>query len=56
MLYGTQGRRKAKENDRASLISHNIRCESRGYKDVYCNLLKNGGLEGKGLRESNGRG
>jgi hypothetical protein len=28
-------RRKRKESDRASVISHNIRCESRGYKDVY---------------------
>jgi hypothetical protein len=28
-------REKAKENGRASIILHNIRCESRGYKDVY---------------------
>jgi hypothetical protein len=28
-------RGKGKENDRASVISHNIRCEGRGYKDVY---------------------
>jgi hypothetical protein len=28
-------RGKGKENDRASVISHHIRCESRGYKDVY---------------------
>jgi hypothetical protein len=28
-------RRKGKDNDRASVISHNIRCEGRGYKDVY---------------------
>jgi hypothetical protein len=28
-------RRKGKENDRASAILHNIRCEGRGYKDVY---------------------
>jgi hypothetical protein len=29
------GKDKGKENDRASAISHNIRCEGRGYKDVY---------------------
>jgi hypothetical protein len=28
-------RRKGKETDRASVISHNIRCKCRGYKDVY---------------------
>jgi hypothetical protein len=28
-------REKGKENDRASVISYNIRCEGRGYKDVY---------------------
>jgi hypothetical protein len=28
-------REKRKENDRVSVISHNIRCEGRGYKDVY---------------------
>jgi hypothetical protein len=28
-------RGKRKENDRTSIISHNIRCEGRGYKDVY---------------------
>jgi hypothetical protein len=28
-------REKGKENDRASVISYNIRCESRGYKDIY---------------------
>jgi hypothetical protein len=28
-------RRKGKQNDRASVILHNIRCEGRGYKDVY---------------------
>jgi hypothetical protein len=28
-------RRKEKENDRASVISHTVRCESRRYKDVY---------------------
>jgi hypothetical protein len=27
-------REKGKENDRTPVISHNIRCESRGYKDV----------------------
>jgi hypothetical protein len=26
---------KGKENDRASVISHTIRCEGRRYKDVY---------------------
>jgi hypothetical protein len=26
---------KRKENDRASVTSHAIRCECRGYKDVY---------------------
>jgi hypothetical protein len=33
MELGERG--KVKENDRASVISHNIRCEGRGYKDVY---------------------
>jgi hypothetical protein len=28
-------REKGKENDRASVISHSIRCDSRGYKDVF---------------------
>jgi hypothetical protein len=28
-------REKGKENDRASVTSHNIRCEGRGYKNVY---------------------
>jgi hypothetical protein len=28
-------RGKGKENDRASAILHNIRCEGRGYKDVH---------------------
>jgi hypothetical protein len=28
-------RRKGKENDRVLIISHNIRCEGRGYKDVF---------------------
>jgi hypothetical protein len=28
-------RRKEKENDRASVILHTIRCASRRYKDVY---------------------
>jgi hypothetical protein len=28
-------REKGKENGRPSVISQNIRCESRGYKDVY---------------------
>jgi hypothetical protein len=26
---------KAKENDRASLIQHTMRCEDRGYRHVY---------------------
>jgi hypothetical protein len=26
---------KGKENDRASIISHNIRCEGTEYKEVY---------------------
>jgi hypothetical protein len=28
-------REKGKENNRASVILHNIRCEGRGLKDVY---------------------
>jgi hypothetical protein len=28
-------REKGKENDRTSVISHSIRCEGRGYKDVH---------------------
>jgi hypothetical protein len=28
-------RGKEKENDRASVISHTIRCEGREYKNVY---------------------
>jgi hypothetical protein len=28
-------RGKGKENDRASVISHNIRCKGTEYKDVY---------------------
>jgi hypothetical protein len=28
-------RGKGKENNRASVISHNIRCEGRGYKNVH---------------------
>jgi hypothetical protein len=28
-------RRKGKENDRASVMSYTIRCEGRGYEDVY---------------------
>jgi hypothetical protein len=35
LLYGTWERGKEKENDRASVILHKIRCEGRGYKDVY---------------------
>jgi hypothetical protein len=33
MELGEGGREK--ENDRASVILHKIRCESRGHKDVY---------------------
>jgi hypothetical protein len=33
MELGERG--KGKENDRVSVILYNIRCESRGYKDVY---------------------
>jgi hypothetical protein len=36
-------RRKGKENNRASVISHSIRYEGRGYKDVYGKLIKVGG-------------
>jgi hypothetical protein len=35
LLYGTRGKRKGKENDRASIMLHDIRSEGRGYKDVY---------------------
>jgi hypothetical protein len=37
LLYGTQGKKERKKrlNDRASVILHTIRCEGRGYKDVY---------------------
>jgi hypothetical protein len=28
-------RGKGKENDRTSIISYNIRCEGKEYKDVY---------------------
>jgi hypothetical protein len=28
-------REKGKENDRAVVISHIIRCEGKGYEDVY---------------------
>jgi hypothetical protein len=28
-------RGKGKENNRASVIPHTIKCEGRGYKDVY---------------------
>jgi hypothetical protein len=33
MQFGERG--KGKENDRVSVISYNIRCECRGYKDEY---------------------
>jgi hypothetical protein len=41
MELGDRG--EGKENDRASVISHNIRCEGCVVKDV-----KNGGWEEKG--------
>jgi hypothetical protein len=44
----TLERGKGKENDRASVISHTIRCKGRGYKNVYWKLLKNRGMEVKG--------
>jgi hypothetical protein len=34
LLYGTQGKREKKRNDKASVISPNIRCEGRGYKEI----------------------
>jgi hypothetical protein len=33
MGLGEKG--KGKEKDRASVISHNIRCVGKGYKDAY---------------------
>jgi hypothetical protein len=33
MELGERG--KGKENDRASVVSHTIRCKGREYKDVY---------------------
>jgi hypothetical protein len=42
------GKEEGKENDRASVILPNIRCEGRGYKDVRWKLLKTGGGEIKG--------
>jgi hypothetical protein len=33
MELGERG--KEKENDKASLVAHNIICEGRGYKNVY---------------------
>jgi hypothetical protein len=35
LLYGTREREEGKENGRASVISHTIRCEGRRYKGVY---------------------
>jgi hypothetical protein len=35
LLYGIWGKKETKENNRASVKSHNIRCEGRGYMDVY---------------------
>jgi hypothetical protein len=34
LLYGTWGRGKGKEKDRAPVTLHNIRCEGRRYKNV----------------------
>jgi hypothetical protein len=34
LLYGTWGKRERKR-DRASVVSHSIRYEGRGYKDMY---------------------
>jgi hypothetical protein len=48
-------RAKGKENDSPSVISHNKRCESRGYDNVYRKLLKTG-VGGKGEREINRKG
>jgi hypothetical protein len=52
---GLRERGKGKENDRASVILHNIRYEGRGNKDLYWKLLKKQGVGGKGVRESNQR-
>jgi hypothetical protein len=56
LIYGTQGRRKGKENDRASVIWHNI--VSVQEEDIRtctesCGKMGSGR---KGVRESNGRG
>jgi hypothetical protein len=41
-------RRKGKENDSTSIISHNIVCEGSPYKDLYLKMLRNGeGIKGK---------
>jgi hypothetical protein len=50
------GKEGKKKNDRVSVRSHNTKCEGRGYKDVYCKLLKNREVGGKGVRKSKGRG
>jgi hypothetical protein len=49
MELGESG--KGKENDRASVISHTIRCKGRDIRMCTGNL-KNGGEGGKGVRES----
>jgi hypothetical protein len=46
MELGERG--KGKESDRAPIISHNVRYEGRGNKDVYLKMLKNEGWEVKG--------
>jgi hypothetical protein len=33
MELGERG--KGKENDKAAVISHNVKCEGTGYEDVY---------------------
>jgi hypothetical protein len=35
LLLELRERGKGKENAKALLISHNVKCEDRGYKDVY---------------------
>jgi hypothetical protein len=35
LLYGTQRKRERKREHRISLISYNIRCKGRRYKDVH---------------------
>jgi hypothetical protein len=53
MELGEKG--KGKENDKASVILYNIRCENRGYKRCVLKGVENFGVGGKVVRESNGR-